>query len=750
MEDKKDVKNPFASFDFKRFVKQCFKSWKLMGSCVLAVCLLAAAYLYVRQPKSEVVAQMMLPPESVSGGMLQFSELANMLPMGDMFGSSTTENEIAVMGSHSVFERTARELGLNVTYMQKRYPLKWYPAYDDAQLKLTTLPSIPDTIRVSLKFDIDPNDDGTFDITCKYKRRKLADIENAELPVTVETAYGPFTISKTEFFGKAPVNHFRILFCSYNAAAYGYSQAVQIYAPSKKTDFIDLSVVTNDPKFGVKLLNCIIDNYNLLGNKYRDENSTRTLDFVNKRLSTLESQLAQAESNMTKFKKSNSILDPGIDIATVVQKENSFDAQILSVQTELEVIKMAKEFLANPENNYAMLPNVPGAGSQMTAYNELILKRMKLVASAKENNLALRKLNEQIDALRETIISSVDQQYENTKLKLSALRKENMGNDSRKNTVPDIEQEYVSLERDVYLMQQLYVILLKQREEAEMNMMKTSVSLLTIDAPYVMPKAREMSTTIVLAVAIFFGLCLGAFVIIFIKMPKSPLYTSEQIEKLNQLPLMGNIACYPGEDTGIVSVDNRAAEDMRMLRSNVLSALESIGKKVILVTSAANGEGATFIASNLAVAMAKAGFKTTLVEANLRSPGLGDLFPQSKTDPTLADVLEGDDTYTPEFENGKPAVIFAGASNGNPADLLGSEAMSRFVEDVAVDSDYVVIDATHLRGYSDVFAMAEDVDMTLVVSKTGMSTPEELAYVNGLCADGRLPRMGAVINAVAK
>lgn len=750
MEDKKDVKNPLVSFDFKRFVKQCVKSWKIMGSSVLAVCLLAAGYLYIREPKTEVIAQLMLPPESMSGGLMQYRDLASMLPMGDMLGSSTTENEIAVMSSHTVFERTARELGLNVNYLQKRYPLKWYPAYDMAQLKLTTLPSIPDTIRVSLRFDIDPNDDGTFDIVCKYKRRKLADVEKVELPVTLETAYGPFTISKTEYYGKMPVNSYRILFSSYNAAAYAYSQAVQIFAPSKKTDFINLSFVTGDPKFGEKLLNRIIDNYNLLGNSYRDDNSTRTLNFVNKRLESLESELAQAEGKLSKFKKSNDIIRPEIDIATVLQKENSLEARMLSLQTELEILKMAKEFLANPENNFAMLPNVPNVGEQIVTYNELIMKRMQLVASAKENNLALRKLNEQIDAMRETIAVAVDQAYSNSQVKLSALRRENVGNESRKSTVPDLEQEYETLERDVYLMQQLYVILLKQREEAEMSMMKTSVSLITVDAPYPLTKSRELSTSKVLAVAVILGLICGALIVVFVKMPKGALFTANQIEKLTQLPIIGKIVSYPGEESGIVSVDNKAAEDMRMLRSNLVSALEGIGKNVIMVTSAVNGEGVTFVAANLAVAFAKADFKTTLVEANLRAPRLGELFPQPKSAPTVASIVEDGENYRPEFEAGKPDVVCAGLCSGNPADLLGSDAMAKFIGQLSRESDYVIIDATHLRGYSDVFALAEDVDLTIVVAKAGMATPEQIDYVNRMFADERLPRMATVVNVVAK
>lgn len=721
-----------------------------MASCVAAMLVLAGAYLYMRTDRAEVLAQLMLPPETNTGGLMPYMEMASALSLDGMFGGSSTDNEIAVITSHTVFERTARDLGLNVTYLQSRYPMKWYGAYEESQLKLTTLPSIPDTIGVSLKFDINPNSDGTFDIVCKYKRRKLADIDNAELPVTLETAYGPFTISKTENYGMAPVRKFRIFFSSYNAAAYNYTQHVQVFAPSKKTDFVDLSYVTDDAIFGKKLLNKIIDNYNLIGNQYRDDNSTRTLDFVNKRLATLETELAKAETQLTDFKKSHDIVEPEIDITTVVGKENTLDAQIFAAQTDLEIIKMAKDFLSNPENKYALLPSVPGAGAEMSAYNDLIIKRMKLVTSAKDNNPVLLNLNNQIDALRENIIVSVDRSYENLSTRLASLRRENSGNETRKGSVPDLQQEYVSLGRDAYLLQQLYMLLLKQREEAEMNLMKTSLSMFTVDAPYVVPKPMGLSKMKVLAVAGFLGLCLGALLVFLMKLPKAPLTTAKQIEEICNLSVLGNVECERGDDAGIVPADSKAAESLRMLRSNAMLALSPIEGNKILITSVTNAEGATFVAANLALAFSKAGYRTALVEANMRTPRLRELFKADKTQPTLAQIVGEGEAYAPSFSDGQPAVVCAGSYSGNPADLLGSEAMTKFLQKLSEECDYVLVDTTHLRGYSDVFALADDADLTLVVAKTGVVTPDEIKYLNGVYEEGRLPRLACVINSVEK
>jgi capsular exopolysaccharide synthesis family protein len=71
---------------------------------------------------------------------------------------------------------------------------------------------------------------------------------------------------------------------------------------------------------------------------------------------------------------------------------------------------------------------------------------------------------------------------------------------------------------------------------------------------------------------------------------------------------------------------SRAGEQFQVLRANLESWASEHGKRVILITSALPGEGKSFVALNLAVALADAGSHVLLVDADLRAPSLHRAF----------------------------------------------------------------------------------------------------------------------------
>ena len=106
--------------EIRRFIRASLKAWMVYAIAIVAVVLITLAYTFVRKPGTEVNASLILPPEtSQNSGMLALSDIASSFSMGDMFGASNIDNEIAVMQSHSVYDRTVRQLGLNINYLEK-------------------------------------------------------------------------------------------------------------------------------------------------------------------------------------------------------------------------------------------------------------------------------------------------------------------------------------------------------------------------------------------------------------------------------------------------------------------------------------------------------------------------------------------------------------------------------------------------------------------------------------------------------
>ena len=80
-------------------------------------------------------------------------------------------------------------------------------------------------------------------------------------------------------------------------------------------------------------------------------------------------------------------------------------------------------------------------------------------------------------------------------------------------------------------------------------------------------------------------------------------------------------------DNPLSSDDSNGAmnEAFRVLRTNLQFADLDARRQTILVTSSVPDEGKTFVATNLAISLAKAGRSVLLFDADMRNPNVGKL-----------------------------------------------------------------------------------------------------------------------------
>jgi capsular exopolysaccharide synthesis family protein len=158
------------------------------------------------------------------------------------------------------------------------------------------------------------------------------------------------------------------------------------------------------------------------------------------------------------------------------------------------------------------------------------------------------------------------------------------------------------------------------------------------------------------------------------------------------------------------------------------------GCKRIVVTSSAPNEGKTTTTVNLAVSIAQADQKVLLIDGDLRvpkvhqyfsvpnAPGLtnylGDKISRKKT----ADLFSV--IHPTEYEN--LCVLCSGTIPPNPAELLGSELMSEFLDDVSNDFDYIIIDTPPVNVVSDPLPLIRESDGVVIVVRSNQSTYPEL------------------------
>jgi capsular exopolysaccharide synthesis family protein len=176
-----------------------------------------------------------------------------------------------------------------------------------------------------------------------------------------------------------------------------------------------------------------------------------------------------------------------------------------------------------------------------------------------------------------------------------------------------------------------------------------------------------------------------------------------------------------------------AAEAYRSLRTSMLFAASSRSVRTWLITSAHAGEGKTATTANLGVVLAQAGKRVVLVSADLRQPRLHEFFGETAQGTVrwgLTDVLAGQvslEDAVAKTEIGNLRILPSGSIPGNPADLLGSEAMRSVLQDLAQLADLVLIDAAPVLPVTDAVALAPLTDGVLFVTDTTSATHNSIA-----------------------
>lgn len=191
-----------------------------------------------------------------------------------------------------------------------------------------------------------------------------------------------------------------------------------------------------------------------------------------------------------------------------------------------------------------------------------------------------------------------------------------------------------------------------------------------------------------------------------------------------------------------------AAEQFRKLRTFLIK-MEPL--KTVMVTSALQGEGKTFVAANLAVGIAfDLHLHALLVDCDLRNPSLGEHF--GLTDGKgLSDFLVGEESIPSLITHTKLerlTMISGGKIPINPSELVGSKKMEAMVQEIKnrYDDRYIIFDTTPILATSEPEILTKLVDGIILVVRAGYTPRETVQQAINLIGKEKL--LGVILNQV--
>jgi capsular exopolysaccharide synthesis family protein len=246
---------------------------------------------------------------------------------------------------------------------------------------------------------------------------------------------------------------------------------------------------------------------------------------------------------------------------------------------------------------------------------------------------------------------------------------------------------------------------------------------ITVIDPAGIPKSPSILTVLLyFYLVLILGLVAGIGVAFLIENLDTRIYKLQEIEKITNLPIIGQIPNAKGRKRGKFLVEEYPySEAFRRLRINTVKISQKKDLKTIMLTSAQPKEGKSVISSNLAISLAQAGFRVILIDSDLHRPTLHEIFnmPDKRG---IRDVVNGSLPLSEAIVHSgvhNLDLLLSGLDSSDKNEIIEIENLADFLTELRDKYDYVVLDTAAYLGVADTFELLDSADGVLLVTMQG-------------------------------
>lgn len=522
----------------------------------------------------------------------------------------------------------------------------------------------------------------------------------------------------------------------------------------RNTLLINIQVQSREPIKAARIANAIADAYVAIQLKGKREANVRATKLLGARVEALRRDLAAAETRLEQFKSRHDIFDSEGHLLLERQLAREMEAIVTARNATAEARAKYEEAQRLVQNGGARetLADVLQSATVRLLRDGLIKavrRQAELQTKYGPRHPEMEKVAADIAKAEATLSAEVSKIVRNfgNEYRVAKDRQQQLEANLERlkaaiSSTKNVQGAYRELQRGVAATRQLYEALLTRMKQTE-----ETTPLQFADARVVQrasipqsPSAPQRKKIVALAfaagIAVAFGL---AFLLEF---SQPGFARPEEIERTLEAP---HIASFPAfaEQLPASSGTTRSvrimvadpgstfAESTRALRHEIDARRPHHAPRIIQMISALPNEGKTLIASNLALYMAMTGYRTLLIDGDLRRAALSDALGLGGH-PGLLDILAGrsaplDAVLTDQTTGLHVLPAFSAPdTEGRAPELLSSRALGQILHLYRQHFDTIVLDTPPVMPVVDGRLLAMHADQIVLVT-TWRKTPKDIA-----------------------
>ena len=631
--------------------------WYFFVIALLIAIPLGMLYIRLSPQQHKVKAALLLKSEAPS---LQSGNFLSQI--GITKPEASIDDEIGILQSNSVIEKTIRELDFGVSYFTKKNFVT-EEKYGDSPFTIEIDSVVSQVIGVPIYIELVSSTRYKVQVSGKnvsiynpYTNQIESVVDQLEIEeeVPLDKPYvNKYLSFSVKFSGPNKVDKETKSFFVLQRTQFLtelYRKKLSIEPISSESYIVELTLKGNVANKEIAFLNKLLEVY--LKNELYKKNQLglKTIQFIDSQLNGASETSNESAGTLELFGSGNHTLDVNSGSENLNRNLRKSEADKANMENTLKYYR----FLANSlqqENGLAKViaPTTLGVNDSvlnglLAELSRLIQERAALSVNLRENGALVEIVDSKIKTSRKSLMDHIAKQIQTTTAAITDLNNRVFKIQKTIDALPKNDRDLVDIQRGFTINDNIYNYLLQKRTEAGISIASNSVAKTIIDKPYQVGEGPVSPNKMLVYILAVLGAIFAASGLIILKdVLNDNIITVEHVEQNTKIPLIGTIGHADKREQASIVAHARSSvgESFRSLRVNLQYLTLGKNANVIGITSSRESEGKTFCSVNLGAVMAYSGRRTILVDTDMRRPRVAAYF-QLENRKGLSNFLVGE------------------------------------------------------------------------------------------------------------